>query len=232
MIDWALVISALAFAASLVSLWKSYISPFKLRVSFEAPTFSLYKITPEISGGDSSWWIPSFDLGFTFYNVGSQTGEVSDVRLLATLKTKEGDKVYPFYPKWIVDYPSFNKEGWNRMKWLNTSVTREWYPIFLAGNAQQSVHLVLEGFRWDKKMTGELELKLQMFSSAEESWTDLASFSLQIFEDYYDDKSKHTLSDPNLARIRKGEDNWHDEIRKKENDPTIKPTLQVHKFRK
>jgi hypothetical protein len=199
-------ISILALVVSLVSLWRSFLSPFKLKVSFDAPTFTLYKITPKMSGGTSTWWIPSFDMGFTFYNIGSQVGEITDIRLSAALKNEKGEieKVYPFFATWVVDYPTFNRDAPDRFKWLDTSMVREWYPMFLTGNSQQAIHLVLESDRWEKRFVGTFELTLEIFTSENKAWTTHATYRFPIFPDYFDSRSTHTVANPKLSEIREG----------------------------
>jgi len=50
--QWAVAItSASAFVVSLFSLWKIYLAAFKLKVSYSSPSFSLYRMEPEVSGG-------------------------------------------------------------------------------------------------------------------------------------------------------------------------------------
>jgi hypothetical protein len=72
----SIAVSMLALTVSLVSLWKSTLAPFKLKLNYGPLRFALYKIMPRMSGGKATWWIPSIDMGFTFHNLGkcSSTG--------------------------------------------------------------------------------------------------------------------------------------------------------------
>ena len=86
--EFALIISAAALTVSLLSLWYNNLSPFKLMITHDTPTFTIYYITPQISGDTAgkAWWIPSFDVGFSFHNAGKISGQVLDLRIVAELK--------------------------------------------------------------------------------------------------------------------------------------------------
>lgn len=209
-IQWiTIAISILALILSLISLWKSYLAPFKLKVAHDAPTFALYKITSEISGDfENIWWIPSFDIGFTFHNLGIRSGELTDIRLLTKLKSSDSEKKYTFYAKWIVDYAKFQQNRTDRFKWIEDSIKQDWYPLIFAGNEQKSFHIIFEGFRWDEKFTGILNIYLEIFSSQKKKWIECDRYCLTIVEDMYENKSTHTLSDSKLEKIRKIDDDW------------------------
>jgi hypothetical protein len=210
-IQWITIgISILALIFSLTSLWKNYLAPFKLKVCHDSPTFSLYKITPKISGGRKTWWIPSIDMGFTVHNLGCKSGEVTDIRLLTKLKSKNYEKKYTFYAKWIVNFVKFKKKETSRFEWIHDSIEREWYPLILAGNEQKSIHIVFEGGRWDKKFIGTLSLCLQIFSSQKKKWIECNRYNHFINEDMNEKNEKYTLSDNKLEKIRKINDNWDD----------------------
>ena len=127
-----IAISILALILSLISLWKSSLTPFKLKARYSSPTFSLYKITPNESGGRKTWWIPSIDMGFTFHNLGKCSGEVTDVRIVGNLKSLNHERKCDFYAKWIVDFPKFEQKRFNRFEWLDSSLNRNWYPLDFA----------------------------------------------------------------------------------------------------
>lgn len=202
--QWVIIgISTLALIFSLISLWKSYLAPFKLKLAHDTPTFVLYEITPKISGGEKTWWIPSIDIGFTFHNLGRNSGEVTDIRLLTKLKSKDSEKKYLFFAKWIVDYAKFQKDRTYRFKWIENSVQRDWYPLILAGNEQKSLHIIFEGDRWDEKLTGTLILCLEIFSSGEKKWVECDRYYHKITEDTYKARAAYTLFDSKLAEIRK-----------------------------
>ncbi len=206
-------ISTLALFISLISLWKSYLAPFKLKVCHDSPTFALHKITPAISGGKSTWWIPSIDMGFTFHNLGRKSGEVTDIRMLIEIDDKKSKKNYTFYAKWVVDYPKFQQDRTERMNWIHNSVIRDWYPLILTGEEQKSLHLILEGHRWDNKIKGELNLCLEIYSSQKKKWTECSRYNHIITREMFDEKSCYSLNDSKLSKIRKKKDNWHDEIK-------------------
>lgn len=155
-----------------------------------------------MSGGKKTWWIPSIDMGFTFYNLGKCSGEVSDIRIIGNLKSRNDEKKYGFYAKWIVAYPKFEPIRQNRFEWIESSVIRDWYPLILTGDEQKSLHIIFEGWRWDEKYTGDLSLSLQVFSSEKEKWIEYDKYSLIITKDMYEKGETHTLQNPKLQEIR------------------------------
>lgn len=200
----AVLISLLALIFSLISLWHTHFSPFRLKINHDVPTFALYKITPDMSGNKfgKTWWIPSFDLGVSFRNLGQQIGEVMDLRILAELTSKENVIKHTFYPVWVVDYNSFWKNRLDRFKWIECSVIREWYPFTLAGKESISMHLVLEHLRWDTIETGLMAFCLEAFCSQTKRWLELGRYSLHITKDLYETGSSCTPYDPRLEKRR------------------------------
>jgi hypothetical protein len=200
----ALLVSGIALLVSVASLWVNSLSPFRLRVSHDAPRFSLYKITPSVSGSKDgkTWWIPSFDLGVSFYNAGRVAGEVLDLRIVAELTSHRTNRKYTFYPKWIVDYARFNQRHTERFAWIEAAIIREWFPFTLGGQDQRELHLVLEGDRWDHKQEGTLKLVLEAISSKTKAWEEKASYELHVSEDMFESKSTYVAYDKNAERLR------------------------------
>lgn len=198
-------ISLLSLTISLISLWQSYLSPFKLRIDHSTPRFILYKITPKISGDklERTWWIPSFDLGVSFCNLGQRTGQVLDFRITADLVTNDGTRHYEFYPKFIVDYKSFNENHTDRFIWIEKAVIRKWYALTLAGKETISLHLVMEHLRWDNIEEGMMTFCLEAFSSQTKRWLECERYSLEISKDMYEGKSSYETSDVKLEEIRR-----------------------------
>lgn len=210
-----ITISSLALFLSLISLWKSHLAPFKLKVCFTEPRLSLYKITPKMSGGKKTWWIPSIDIGFTFQNLGKKIGEVKDIRMLGTLKSKNLEKKYTFYPKWIVNYPKFLKYQAERFEWIYEAIQSDWCPLILTGDDQKSVHIILEGGSWSGKLIGKMNFKLEIFSSEENQWITYNNYEQILTKDMYEVKDTHILYCDKIEKNRDIEDNWFDEIKKK-----------------
>lgn len=196
------ITSALAFAVSILSLWKSTLSPFKLTVSYNSPTFTIYRISPEISSGAQTWWVPSIDMGITFYNHGKRRGEITDIRFVGTLTSQDKNRQFVFYAKWVVSFPTFQRQRSNRLKWANSSIERDWYPLMLTGDTQLPLHIIFEGFRWDQRYTGSLTLSLQLFSSDKEKWTNYETFKHILTDDMYDASSTRSLWNQKLAKTR------------------------------
>jgi hypothetical protein len=201
----ALVISGAAFVASAISLWVNSVMPFRLRVSHDAPTFSLYKITPEISGDEEgrTWWIPSFDLGISFYNTGRLPGEILDLRIVAKFKGHRTTRRYVFYPKWIVNYPQFQELHAERFEWINKAVVREWYSFLLKGQSEKELHVVLETDRWEQRETGSMHLCLQYIASAKREWMTAAEYEFHVSDDMFDEKATYTAHDEKVEGLRK-----------------------------
>jgi len=203
--DIALIISGVALLVSFIALWINSLSPFKLKILHDSPTFTLYKITPSISGPKEgkTWWIPSFDVGISFQNVGRISGEILDARIVAEFKAHRSNRKYVFYPKWIVDYSAFQKDRAERFQWLKKAVIRDWYPIVLKGQSDVNLHLILESNRWDQNENGKMSYCLEVISSKKKKWIEYGRYSLSITEDMFDDKSCYTSFDNKIEELRK-----------------------------
>ncbi|HEV7164285.1 MAG TPA: hypothetical protein VGO35_02705 [Gammaproteobacteria bacterium] len=192
---------------SVFSLWVNSLPPFSPRVSHDAPTFALYKIPPSVSGDEKkrTWWIPSFDLGLSFYNAGRVAGEIRDIRIIADVHELRNTRKFYFYPTWLVDYPSFQRYHTERFKWLEKSVLRDWYSFIVGGQAKADIHLILEGGRWDNIFEGTMEIELQFASSKSVKWVSLARYRLIITEEMFSSKSCWTPSDKRVESLREFE---------------------------
>lgn len=210
--QWALAItSASALAVSLLSLWKISLAAFKLKVAYGSPTFTLYRMEPEVSGGKKPWWIPSIDMSFTFYNTGKRSGEVTDLRLIGTLNVSGVEKKFVFYAKWIVNYRVLQQKRGDRLG-LMESVESEWYPLIMSGDSQKSLHIIFEGWRWDGVLTGPLSLKLQVFSSEKESWIDYEQYKHILTTHMFEETSTYTLWNRRFEKTRAGADKQWDNV--------------------
>ena len=198
----SVVLSISALIVSLVSLWKTSLTPFKVKVCYSDLTFCLYKITPKMSGGKKIWWIPSIDIGFSFHNLGKSSGEVTDIRVVGNLKSKDGERKCIFYAKWIVDYGKFRQNRADRFEWISSAIDRKWFPLILAGDEQKSLYIIFEGGRWDKKYTGELSLSLEVFSSEKERWVECDKYELLITDGMYEEFHSYSLENVKLEKIR------------------------------
>jgi hypothetical protein len=184
---FSVAISLVALFISAFTLWKSYLTPFRLEISYTDPTFCLYKIKPDKI---HMWWIPSFDLSMSFYNKGQKTGKVLDIRILANFKSRSET----FSAKWIVRYSKFFRDHHERSAWLDSSIERDWHPLILPPNRTVHIHLILEGFRWDAKEEGVMEYRLEILSSESKRWKDCAHYHQLITADLYDTQSTSTSS--------------------------------------
>src|SRR5712671_988179 len=171
-----LVVSSVSLIFSGFALWYSHLSRFQLEITFSPPTRSLYKIPPEVSGDkeNRTWWLPSFDAGFSFYNSGSRAGRIKDIRLILKITEHRSEQVFHFYPVWIVKPGEFDACRTERFNWIETCVERQWYPLIIPGKSSVHMHLIFEGPRWDSPLSGSLETSLQIFSSKSEKWVTLA----------------------------------------------------------
>jgi hypothetical protein len=201
--QWALAItSGSALVVSLLSLWKISLAAFKLKVAYGSPTFTLYKMNPEVSGGQTPWWIPSIDMSFTFYNTGKRSGEVIDLRLVGQLNTHKIRKKFVFYAKWVADYQKFLQNRGDRVALVESSIIRDWYPLILSGDTRESFHIIFEGWRWDKIFTGDLILTLQIFSSEKNVWVNYEDYKHLITEHMYEETSTYTLWNKRFEKTR------------------------------
>jgi hypothetical protein len=201
-----IIISSVALIFSIYSIWISNLKPFKLKIYNDAPVFTLYKITPQISGNKNgeTWWIPSFDVGISFNNIGKQSGVINDIRIRCTPKKKKVDKVFYFYAKWVVKYSTLQKLRTNRMKWANEAIIREWFSTILPGNSSKNLHIILENDndRWDNKFEGLFDANLEVKTSKSKKWIKLSNFEMPIFKNMFEEKSSYTLRIKNLKIIK------------------------------
>jgi hypothetical protein len=81
--------------------------------------------------------------------------------------------------------------------------------LILAGEEQKTLHVIFEGFRWDRKYTGKLKLSLQIFSSKKSKWIEHEKFEHTITENMYDATSTYRLSSQKLGKTRaKPSEQW------------------------
>jgi hypothetical protein len=200
----ALALGAVALFVSVVSLWLSSLTSFKLQMFHTPPGFRLYKITPEISGDKdgTTWWIPSFDVGFSFQNLGKRSGVVYDVRVVMRFPRTPRVQTDALYPKWIVDYPEYQGQAHKRFEWIETAVKGEWYPVLLVEGEAKQLHLVLESRRWDEKRVGMALVTVQVRSSKRQDWTTCCNMQILVTEDLYETGSSITPADPHLDAYR------------------------------
>ena len=204
---FSIVISSAALILSLVTFWKTQLAPFRFWVANDGMTFRLYRV--------HEWWIPSIDIGFTFCNMGSKSGEVLDIRVRTKLSVAGETLDFPFYAKWIVDYAKFQKHGGDRFGWLEDGLLRDWYPILLKGGEQVSLHLILEGIRWDEKVEGKLSCGLEIYSSDIGKWTEHSRYSLTVDTSMFERGDSYTFHSPVLDTTRTGMGDWGKRLEKK-----------------
>lgn len=200
-LDWTtalqwfpIIFSIVALLISAITLWKDYLSPFGLEIAHTNPCFSLYKITPDISGTEDgrTWWIPSFDAGFTFYNRGQKIGRVKDIRLTGVLRSGECSETVTFSAKWVVRYASFMPNRHDRMRWVYSSIERDWYPLILSAKETKHLHLIFEGEKWDDKRAGEMEYTLEILASDTDKWKECARYRQAVYEWMFESKDIYT----------------------------------------
>jgi hypothetical protein len=201
----ALIVSGLALLVSIASLWANSLRPFKLSLLHDAPTFKLYKINPNVSGAEDgqTWWIPSFDIGISFYNTGRIPGEVLDIRIVAELAGHRSNRKFVFYPMWIVDCSRFEQDRTERFKWIKSAILRDWYPIMLGAQGEKDVHVVLESDRWDHKESGEMKLTFEVIAAGMREWSRCETYTLPISEDMFESTSSYTPYDEKIETLRK-----------------------------
>lgn len=203
---FATAIGVLALIISFISLWSTNLSPFTLRVFHNTPTLFMYTITPEVSGDEDNktWWIPSIDMGMSFYNTGAVSGELLDIRIVAYIKRKGNGKVlrHTFYPLFIVDYAKYSPLRPSRFKWIEEAVIRDWNPILLAGKSETHIHVVLENFRWDEQIVGHCLLRLEVLTEKEKKWKLLRKYKMYIPKEIYNSQSSFSPADEVQAQFR------------------------------
>ena len=169
------------------------LSPPVLRVIHGSPTLTVYKFTE----GDTTWWIPSFDLSLSILNEGARSGQVEDLRIIAEWKGYRESRKYEFYANYIVDYPSFHSDRKHRLQWERNAVIGEWKALWFQGHSEKHIHIVLEGPRWDTKQVGHIFCTLEikevvvraMGLRRQEIWKPLAEYKFLITPQMFDDTS-------------------------------------------
>lgn len=220
--SFTIAISVIAILFSSITLWKNYLSPFNVEVTYDSPTFNLYRIGKKdestflLSSKDKiddfidSWWIPSFDVGLTFFNKGQKVGKILDIRILVSIELKDKTvKKFAFHPRWIVAYDRFSQSH-ERSEWLSNAIEKEWYPHIVRGNDLLSIHVVLESLRWENKINGKMHLVLEYRSSEKDDWQKISDGDLPLRDMFYDGSSITCSSDLETKR------NYFDELHEHE----------------
>ncbi len=197
--DWlnfiAIGISVISLLISFYAIWKIYLSPFKLLISFGDPLLKTYKITPQVSGGKTIWYIPSIDIPITFLNIGARPGKVVDLRLTfsSLQKNINSSNQYEetFEPRWCVHYEDYNSKRQERFSWLRESVENDWYPFYVLQNTPMPKHIILESFRWDKFPRGSFQIRFEVLTDESSKW--------RLLEEY-----EFSLDDSEISGLKKG----------------------------
>lgn len=189
------VISGLALIFSALTVFLNFLKPFEPKILHDNPVFSLYKVTPDISGDEKgrAWWIPSINVDFVFHNIGKVSGEIQDVRVIASSTKSNSETKYTFSPKWIVDYKIFNECRTERFEWVEKAVIRNWYSVLVKAQSETNLHLILETGRWDNKWEGVLKCRLEVLTSKSKNWVNCGEYGLFIYSDMYEEKATHQL---------------------------------------
>lgn len=191
----SLIFSIVALIVTIITLWKNFLKPFKLKITNTNPRLTIYEITPEISGSDEDlWWIPSVDIGISFYNLGKIKGEILDIRIVAKSTHSKLKEVFEFCPKWIVNYTKFSQHHHERLTWIRNATIRDWYPILLRGGYDVHLHIILETNRWEEIISGTLTLSLQVKTSKKQDWETLKRYRIPLFDDLFTKQASITAS--------------------------------------
>jgi hypothetical protein len=76
-----------------------------------------------------------------------------------------------------VRYSSFWRDRYDRFKWLDSSVQRDWYPQILPSGETRHIHLILENTRWDQKEDFVMTCRLEVLSSESREWKVCATYT-------------------------------------------------------
>ena len=176
---FSVAVSSVALFISVVTLWKTYLSPFKLEITHSSPTFCLYKVTyPRTKmRKEQTWWIPSFNIGLSCFNEGRKTGKIVKVRIVADLTRSEIPQTIMFVPQWIVRYNAFLRGSGRRGRL--SSIETDWYPQIIPPGETRHVHVILEmepRRRWDHMFTGSMKCRLEVLSSESKEWKTYATY--------------------------------------------------------
>ena len=193
-IDWPLLISVIALLISIISIWMTTISPFRLKISKGSPRFRLYPIKGE---GKIVRWMPSFDFGLSLHNLGSRPGEIKAIRFFGELQDKKSKREFSANPKWIVDYAKFN-ENPKRFDWVEKAVLQHnWIPIILRGQSDLSLHLILEPFgidsSWDRPFSAKLSFHLEVLTS--KGIQKVGNYYFEVDESMFEQDDWHNIRD-------------------------------------
>lgn len=196
MTNATLIISIVAIAVSLYTLWANLLIPFRLKVLHGPLTLTFY----HVDDGVDSWWVPSIDIGFSFHNKGAISGQILDVRIILEIDGQE----YVFYPMWIVDYPKYQEQRGNRAEWISKATIRRWYPLLLRGKTSVDMHLVLESEAWCQAILGNGIFKLQVAQSnrrLRSKWRDCGEYSMELIQRMYDERSYWAANNVQLTQL-------------------------------
>lgn len=203
--DLSILVSAVALAVALASLWAGKLSPFHLVVLSSCPTFKVYQIGRSVSGtkDGKTWWIPSLDMSLSLYNTGRRPGVVRDVRVVMDV-TEElgGTQRHIFEPIWLVDFARFDPIRHERFKWIDQAVVGDWYGILLQERGDREIHIVLETHRWEHKFGGQADVSLEVLVNRAKTWQRVRTYKLHLEEEMFGSGSSWQVGDEEMLRNR------------------------------
>ncbi len=180
-----LVFSLAALFLSAVSLWRTSLAPFDLRIVNAPPLLAAQHVKTTCDGQPAGWWIPTLDFGVSFRNLGSRAGLVRDLRISGQLQTESAEQSIDFHPDGMVDFPTYQQTRPDRFESIDQARRRDWYPILLGANEQAEYHLVFQSGSWVRPFSGSLVLRFEACTEKGE-WTKLADYRVKFFEDLFE----------------------------------------------
>jgi hypothetical protein len=176
----SIAVSALALAASIVALYRSYLAPARIEAVPGGLRLRLY----DYSEPSAPWWMPVFHVTVTFANVGARAGTVDGLRLrVRRTGVEPADNFETFHA--LVTLNKALGLGHDtrerRDRWLEASP--EWSRFLLLGQRTLTQNLVFQSGGWGEPIVRPLEITLEMHGTGAGGWNVLEGWTMDFSPD-------------------------------------------------
>ncbi|WP_406403062.1 hypothetical protein OH805_27345 [Streptomyces sp. NBC_00879] len=170
------IVSSLALAISLVSLWQSHLARFR-PVAVAGP---LKLRIAHIESKGETWYLPQVDCMVTVTNAGAKIGRVLGIRMVARYpKLPIPGAQETFRANFEVDPALYRKHEGNRFTWIRESQLGHPTPFVLLARSSVSKHIVFDT-RWEDPVIQEVEFTLELLTDRAKKWITVESWTHEI----------------------------------------------------
>lgn len=213
------IVSSLALAISLTTLWQSHLSKFRPVTAAGPLTLRICRIE---STAGKTWYIPQVDCRFSITNSGARVGKLLGMRMLVHYPGLPiPDAREYFLPHSEVDPAAFKEHAGNRFAWINKASLGEAAPFVILPRASASKHVVFDT-RWDDPVIqDEIQFTLEILTDRNAEWVTVERWkhrldgstwseltevgtSVRVEPASVGDKDSHTTIPANLHEFTRG----------------------------